>query len=187
MKPIFIKIMLIFGLTGLAGCGKGEVANYLKSYGFQRFVFSNILKKEAKKRGLVSNDLEKQKEFLSKLGDRLRKESGKMEILAIMIIEQIKVRKLDKVVVDGFRSVEEVNIFRKTFPGFKLIFIDTPEEIRFQRRKLDDPKANLKSFRERDERDIKEKGLGEVIKIADIKIDNSGTRKELYNKLEKIF
>lgn len=179
--------MLIFGLTGLAACGKGEASDYLKSHGFKKFVFSDFLKKEAKKRGMVSNDLEKQKELLSKLGDDLRKRSGKMEILAIMIIDEIKKKKLNKVVVDGFRSVEEVNIFRETYPEFKLIFIDTPEEIRFQRRKRDDPKANLKSFRERDKRDIKEKGLGKVIEVADIKIKNDDTREDLYQKLEKIF
>jgi dephospho-CoA kinase len=98
----------------------------------------------------------------------------------------MRLRKLNKVVVDGFRSVEEVNIFRKNFDNFKLIFIDATEENRFRRRKLEDPNADLESFRQRDQRDMKEKGLGKVTKTANIVIDNNEAREELHKKLDKL-
>ena len=178
--------MMIFGLTGLAAAGKGEVSDYFKSKGFEKFVFSDILKIEAKKRGLVSNNLEEYKNILSKLGDELRNESGKMEVLAIMLTDEIRSKNLDKVIIDGFRSIEEVEIFKQSFPEFKLIVVQTSEEIRFNRRKEDDSDANLEKFRERDERDIKEKGLQKVIDAADIIISNNSTKKELYEKLDEI-
>jgi dephospho-CoA kinase len=82
--------MLILGLTGFASSGKGEASNYLKSKGFEKFVFSDILKLEAQKRGILKGSYEEQKSILSKLGDELRKETGKMDILAIMLVDEIK-------------------------------------------------------------------------------------------------
>ncbi|MBU3897160.1 MAG: AAA family ATPase [Nanoarchaeota archaeon] len=178
--------MLIFGLTGLASSGKGEASNYLKSKGFEKFVFSDILKIEAQKRGILTGNYEEQKNILSKLGDELRKETGKMEVLAIMLVGEIKKRNLDKVIVDGFRALEEAETFRNNFSNFKLIFVDTPEKIRFERRKLEDPTIKFEEFLERDKRDIEKKGLGKVIKTCNITIENTGSKEELYKKLDKI-
>jgi len=148
--------MIVLGLTGLAAAGKGEVSDYLKSKGFEKFVFSDVLRIEAGKRGIsLDVSYEEQKKILSELGDTLRKETGKMEILAMMLVIEIQSKNLEKVVVDGFRSIEEVEVFRSNFKEFKLIYIDTPEEVRFKRRQLDDKKADLKRFRERDKIDIK--------------------------------
>ena len=180
------KCMIILGITGMASAGKGAVSGYLKSKGFEKFVFSDILKIEAKKRGLLKGNYEEQKNILSKLGGQLRKETGKMEVLAIMLVDEIKKKNLDKVVVDGFRAIEEVEIFRKNFNDFKLIFIDTSEENRFNRRKLEDPDADLEKFKERDQRDINEKGMQKVIDSADIIINNNKTKQELYEQLDKI-
>jgi len=108
---------LVIGLTGLAGSGKGEVSSYLvKKYNFVKLVFSDILREEAKKRELLENkNYEESKIILSKLGDHLREETGKMEVLAEMLVEKIKKDKLEKIVVDGFRAVEEVETFKKNF------------------------------------------------------------------------
>ena len=47
-------------------------------------MFSDILREEAKKRRLLENkNYEEGKAILSKLGNQLRKESGKMEVLAL--------------------------------------------------------------------------------------------------------
>jgi len=167
-------MLLVIGLTGLASSGKGEVSSYLvKKYDFKKFVFSDVLREEANKKNLLENkSYEEQKNILSKLGEMLRKGSGRWDILAIKLVEKIKSEKFERVVVDGFRSIEEVNLFKKNFEKFYLIFVDADESIRYSRRKLEDPNMSISDLRQRDRRDVQELGLGKVIETADFSINN---------------
>ena len=58
---------MIIGLTGANASGKGEAAGYLKSKGFAYYSLSDILREEAKLRGI-----EPSRENLIKLGNELR-------------------------------------------------------------------------------------------------------------------
>lgn len=183
----------VIGLTGLASAGKGSFSDYLvEKYDFKRFVFSDILREEAKKRNLVENkSYEQQKYVLSKLGEKMRQESGRWDILAIKLIEKIKSGNFDKVVVDGFRSVEEVNLFKKNFEKFYLIFVDADKQIRFLRRKKDDRTTTIENVRKRDIENIEVMGLGKVIEMADFKISNNeqgfeNLHKDIDNLISKI-
>jgi len=186
-------MLLVIGLTGLASSGKSEVANYLvKKYGFKRLVFSDILREEAEKRNLLENkSYEEQKYIFSKLGEELRKGTGKWDILAEKLIEKIKFGNFERIVVDGFRSTEEADLFKKNFENFHLIFVDADEKIRFLRRKTQDPTVTIEKFRKRDKENIEIMGLGKVIKMADFRINNSdhsfeNLYKRIDNLLEKI-
>ena len=101
-------MLFVVGLTGLASSGKGEVSSYMvEKYDFVKLVFSDVLREEAEKRNLLENkSYEEQKSILSKLGETLRKGSGRWDILAVKLVEKIKSGKFERVVVDGFRSVE---------------------------------------------------------------------------------
>ena len=179
-------MLLVIGLTGLASSGKGEVSSYLVSkYNFVRLVFSDVLREEAEKRNLLENkSYEEQKNVLSKLGEMLRKASGRWDILAVKLVEKIKSNNFDRVVVDGFRSPEEVTLFKENFEKFYLVFVETDEKIRYSRRKLEDPNINIADFRQRDKRDIEEIGVGKAIQMADFKINNN--QKGLENLYEKV-
>ena len=179
-------MLFVVGLTGLASSGKGEVSSYLvEKYDFVKLVFSEVLREEAEKRNLLENkSYEEQKSILSKLGETLRKGSGRWDILAVKLVEKIKSGKFEKVVVDGFRSVEEVALFKKNFENFYLIFVEADEKIRFARRKLEDPNISISDIRQRDKRDVEELGLGKVIEMADFKINND--EKGLENLQEKV-
>jgi len=165
---------MIIILTGLARSGKTFAANYLKEKNFNVLTFSNILIKECKKR-----NLEPTKMNLSIVGDKLRKELG-MGALGRLILKEIK---SDNYILDGSRSVEEIEEIKKKYPHAKLIFIDARPDIRFSRRNEKDPN-NRKVFFSRDMIDIKNKGLGKVIEMADIKLENNGTEDEFKNKLD---
>ena len=179
---------IVIGLTGHAGCGKGTAAAYLKEkHEFGWIVFSDIIKEEAAKRGLLkSKSLEAEKLALSKFGNDWRKETGRNDIAAQKIIEHIKKEKMKKVVVDGFRSVEEVELFRKTFEGFKLIRIDAPVDIRWKRRVEQDPASKRSDFEARDKADLEIKGLDKVLQMADVTVDNSGAKEELFQLMDGI-
>ena len=75
---------MIIGLTGRNGTGKTEVANYLKSKGFELISLSDILREEARKR-----NMDEKRDNLIKLGNEMRKKFGS-GILAIKAIEKIK-------------------------------------------------------------------------------------------------
>jgi len=179
---------LIIGLTGLAGSGKGEVSKHLmENHDFIKFVFSDILKEEANKQNLLkSKTYEEQKYVLSKLGEKMRKESGRWDILAIKLVEKIKNGDTDKIVVDGFRSVEEVNLFRKNFENFYLVHIHTDIEKRFDRRRKEDSNAKIENFEKRDRENMQIMGLDKVLDMASFKIDNNNSLENLHERINDV-
>jgi dephospho-CoA kinase len=179
---------IVIGLTGHAGCGKGTAAAYLKErHGFGWIVFSDIIKEEAAKRGLLKGkSMEAEKLALSKFGSDWRKETGWNDVAARKAIERIRKEKMQKAVVDGFRSVEEVELFRETFKGFLLIRIEAPDDARWKRRLEQDPKSKKKDFEARDKADLEIKGLDKVLQMADIAVDNSGTKEELFQRMDEV-
>jgi len=186
-------MLLVIGLTGLASSGKGTVSDYLvKKYNFVKLVFSDVVREEAERRNLLKDKTyEEQKFVLSKLGETLRKESGRWDILALKLVERIKSKNLERVVVDGFRAVEEVSLFKKNFENFYLVFVDADEKLRFLRRKLEDPTTSIENLISRDKRDTEELGLGKVIEMADFKIYNDKQgfeylQKKVDNLMKKI-
>jgi len=178
---------LVIGLTGLAACGKGTASEYLKEkHGFTAFTLSDVLRKEAEKRGLLENkSLEESKLILSRFGVEWRKETGRRDILGHTLAERIKKEKLARTVVDGFRSAEEVELFRREF-RFTLVRVDATLETRWQRRLEQDPKANRADFEKRDKFDVEKLGLGKVLEMADLRINNNGTKEELHKQVDSI-
>lgn len=169
---------MIIGLTGLASSGKDTVAEYLKEkYGFSVLVFSNVLVEEAKKRGI-----EPTKMNLSILGDELRATLGNAA-LAKKLLEEIDPEK--DYVISGFRSPEEVYAIQNEVIDFFLVLVDTDKATRFKRRRPDDPQTE-KEFFERDERDIKNKGMGKVMEMADYVLPNNGSLEELHKKIDEM-
>ncbi len=182
-------MQMVLGLTGLAGCGKSTVANYMKSkYGFEFIVFSDLIREEAKRRGLLRQgmQLEQIKKLYSDVGDIWRKETGKNEIIAEKVIERIKIAGLKKVVVDGFRAPAEVELFKREFPSFKLIYVYAPPDVRFKRRHIDDHTVTRSAFEDRDKQDIEKKGLGQVIKMANMELNNSTDYRSLFLQIDHL-
>src|SRR3989338_1290539 len=110
---------MIIGLTGANASGKGEAAGYLKSKGFEYYSLSDILREEAKARGI-----ELSRENLIKLGNELRTKN-RPSILADLVIKNIKAK--GNYVIDSIRNPFEVKALRK-LSGFILIGIDAPVE-----------------------------------------------------------
>lgn len=184
--------MLIVGLSGYAASGKTEAAKYLKKkYNFEIFEFSKEVEKEAIKLNLIPRNLslEEKKRKLSEIGKKIREFFENEEIFAIKIIKKIRDKKIEKAVVDGFRSIVEVETFKKEFKkNFYLIFIIANAKIRYERRKLQDKKFNLnfEEFLERDKNDIESLGLNKLEKIANFIIENNSSLEDFYKKIDLI-
>ncbi len=179
---------LIIGLTGPKASGKGVIADFLKSKGFTYFSLSDIVREEARNRGLA-NYTTKQ---LQDIGNELRLKFGN-SVLADRIIEKVKHTQNNRFVIDGIRNPAEVMAFKTAFnENFILISITAPREKRFQfmlsRNRPSDPKT-WEEFIKIDERDLgkDESSHGQQVKkcmqMADITIENDSTIQVLTQKL----
>ena len=169
---------MIVGFCGTARSGKDTSADYIvEKYGFKHLSFSqDVLDLELLARGIEITKMNR-----SRLGDELRKEEG-MGSLAKRLAARAKQYK--KVVIDNFRSPEEVEFFSNS-QDVILIYVDAPLPMRFERRSGIDPQT-LDGFRERDDRDAKNKGMEKLFKQAHYKVNNNSKFDELYVQLDKI-
>jgi len=174
---------MIIGLTGTMGCGKGEVVNYLKSKGFEHYVYSDILRDIAKQR-----NIDPTRENLQKLGTDIKKQTKNLGILSKELLKKIKT---DKAVVDGIRNIDEIKELKKE--NAIIIGISAPQKIRYQRIKSRNRQGDPKTFEEFKKFDNlenrgKTKGqeINNCLKNADHIINNNKTLEKLKSNIDKI-
>ncbi|MEX0616951.1 MAG: AAA family ATPase [Candidatus Woykebacteria bacterium] len=176
---------MIIGVVGSLGVGKSTLVEYLVSEkGFTSFRLSNVIREKYGKQDMSREELQDG-------GNALRKKFGQ-SVLADETWEKIKEE--DKnVVIDGLRNTGEVEFFRSKGRVY-LISIGAPKKVRFERMKERsserDPK-NWQEFLKMDTRDLDESfDFGQqtlkMMQIADFKLKNDGTIKELYIKIDEI-
>ena len=95
----------------------------------------------------------------------------------------------DIIIIDGIRSIHEINVLKQT-GNVKLLAVHASSETRFnflsERKRSDDPLTKEK-FEERDNREIGV-GLKEIIGLADEAIENNNvTIDEMVSSAAKIF
>jgi len=167
----------------MPGSGKGVFRRMVKSMGYPVMIMGDVVRAEVKLRNLKPTP-----ENMGKVMLNLRELSGPAAIAKRCIPE---LEKTDEkvVVIDGIRSLVEVEEFRKHVPDFTLIAIHTNPKTRywrlFRRRRSDDPK-DWKTFMERDLRELKI-GMGDVISVADHVIVNEGTLTEFRKRIRQVF
>lgn len=175
---------LIIALTGHPSSGKGEVAKYLgKKYHAHLFRFSAILKDMLNRLYL---DADRKNNII--MSACLRKNFGE-DILAKVIAEDIKKVKSGIIIVDGVRRYADVK-YLKHAKNFYLIGIKADPKIRYQRQLLrkekpDDAKKTFKQFL-KDQMSASDRDVADLIKHANMEIDNNGDRKNLYKQIDKI-
>ncbi|MEM3581146.1 MAG: AAA family ATPase [Candidatus Bathyarchaeia archaeon] len=159
---------LVVGLTGMPGAGKSVVVNVARASGYAVVVMGDEVREEARRRSL-----EPTPENLGRVMLELRRLEGEA-VIARRCISKILEKTESKVVVDGIRSLAEVEEFKRHFPKFTLVAVYASPETRFKRlfhrQRSDDPK-NWEIFRERDMRELSV-GLGNAIALAEYIIIN---------------
>src|SRR3989338_4393992 len=118
--------MIIIGITGTLGAGKGTIAEYLtKKKGFAHFSATDFLIKEIKKRNLPIN-----RNSMNKVANDLRAMHGPGYILEELYKE---VAALDRnSVLEAVHTLGEIEVLRK-HKGFYLFAIDADSKTRYLR------------------------------------------------------
>jgi len=174
---------MIIGLSGTIGSGKDTVAEYLIKKGFQHISLSDLIREEAKKRGMGID-----RDSLRGLGNILKEEIGG-DALARMAIKR---KKGENLVISSIRKPEEVD-YLKTLSDFKLLFVDAPIEIRFNRMqkrgRKDESKMTILELKAKEELEMSGKSsqrLDYCRAKADVSIDNAKDLNYLFDQINNI-
>ncbi len=159
--------MLIVAITGMPGAGKSTAARALVARGWKRVIMGDVIREETKRRGLTPDS-----KNTGEVMKQLRKERGEAAV-AELCLETIRGGGSDRVVVDGIRSMPEVEVFRRSAEVI-LIAVHASQRRRFallkERGRSDDP-LSYEMFLKREEREL-EVGIGDAIALADEMVSN---------------
>lgn len=172
--------MIIIGFCGLPGSGKSTAIDAIKDLGFV-ITMGDVIRDEAKLR-----NVEPSSDNLGNIAKILREEEGQ-NIIAKKCIDLIVDLNKRIIFIDGIRSPIELQEFKEKWK-FPLIAVVIDENLRVKRllkRYRSDDTENLAKLKERDVREIGF-GLTNVIEMADYKISNDTTMKELRKKIRKL-
>jgi len=166
-------------VTGMPGAGKSVFIEAACSLSIPVYVMGDVVREEAEKRGLAPED-----KVLGKIALELRRTFGD-EIIAKRISEKIARDRSRLIMIDGVRSLNEVEYFRKIFSNVIIVAVHASPQTRFhrllKRRREDDPQS-WEEFVERDRRELKI-GIGNVIALADVMLVNENISREAFYKL----
>ncbi len=172
------------GIAGKIAAGKDTSANYLiNQYGAQQLKFSKVLRDILQR---IYKDISR--ENMQKMSTMLRNTFGD-DLLANVIYNDILNSNEKMIVIDGVRRLPDIEILR-SLPEFKLLFIDTDIENRYQRliqrnENIDDRNKTFDDFQKEDQAEA-EINIDKLKLIADLVIDNNGNIDNLYKQIDKI-
>ncbi len=177
--------MKIIAFTGMPYSGKSEAVKIAKDQRIPVIRMGEMIWEETRNQGLELND-----KNVGEIANSMRNKYGK-DIWARRTVDAIKAKnKLNQIVIDGIRSIEEIEFFKKEFgTDIAIIAIDAPDELRKNRslnRRRKDDTINIQNFQERDKREL-QWGLGDVIASADIIISNEGSIQDFRNRIKEVF
>ena len=178
--------MHILGTVGLPGSGKGEFAAVAREADIPVVTMGDVIRQACRDRGLDPADNH------GEVAKALREENGPAAIAEASlphVRDHLDDGGDDTVVVDGLRSMVEVEAFTDEFgDDFAVVSIEAPFDLRAERlgeRGRDDTDTDLEALRERDERELGF-GMGDVMEHADYQIDNTGTLAEFRQKAREL-
>lgn len=179
--------MIIIGITGTLGAGKGTVVDYLvKEKGFVHFSVRGYLAEVIQKNGEEVN-----RDSLTHTANELRKVHGP----AYIIEELYRIARTTgkDCIIESIRTPGEIESLRKQ-KGFVLLAVDAGIQTRYQRitlRNSETDNIDFQTFRSNEEREMhsddpNKQNLAECIRQADHVIKNNGTLEDLHKQIEGV-
>jgi len=179
---VYKLLMKNIGVFGLAGSGKGTVADFFaKKYGYKSITMSDVLRSIARKKKIkpTRKNLEKiQREYRKKYGN---------DFVIKNVLKKIKNNK-KPLILDGLRSIADVKRARKNLK-IKLILVHVDPKIRFERLKKRGRTGFSKTFKEFKEMEARENKIfrfKKVFRYANYKVNNNTNKQNTYKQLKAL-
>lgn len=178
--------MIIIGITGTIGAGKGTVVKHLETKGFVHYSARDFIVREIERRGLPVN-----RDTMVLVANDLRAAHSPSYIIAALYDEALKNGK--NAVIESIRTEGEVRALRQK-DHFYLLAIDADPKVRYERIVLRGSATDRISFdeflsdeaREMHAADPNKQDLARCIELADHRIMNNGTVEALRDEIERI-
>ncbi len=173
--------MVVLGVTGLRGGGKGVVGEVAAKLGFVSLEMSSVVMEMMKEEGAPINN-----RSIREWSSDAREKWG-ADFVARKIVEKVPGGK--NVVILGIRSPAEIETFWKEWgSGYKTLAVFAPKEIRFERVRERGRKGDPDRYAEfawADEHELAW-GLGSAMALADEMVVNEGSKKEFESAVERL-
>lgn len=178
---------MIIGVSGPNGAGKGELVSYLAERSFYVHSLSDVIRDELARRGLSET-----RERMIEVGTELRATGGEGTLAELLAGKLLADRNY---AIDSIRHPAEVDVLRARCNDFKLVWVDAPIEVRFERMRARGRPGDPETFarlevleaRERGSEDVAAQQLDAVRERADFVVDNGGDLAGLHEAIHRLF
>lgn len=178
--------MIIIGITGTLGAGKGTIVEYLVEVkGFIHFSVRAFLLEEIRRLGLPQN-----RDSMFNLANELRAKHGPSFVTDQLLLLAEKTGK--SCIIESIRTPGEITSLRRN-KEFYLFAVDALPEIRYRRiyeRRSETDSISFATFLENEKREMtsgdpNKQNLAECIRQADFVFGNDGGKEDLFLQVEK--
>jgi dephospho-CoA kinase len=179
--------MIIIGITGTLGAGKGTVVEYLeKEKGFDHYSVRAFLLKDIRRRGMAEN-----RDSMVVVANELRRINGPSYVTDQLYNEAVAIGK--NCIIESIRTPGEIDSLRKK-GQFYLFAVDADPGVRYKRitaRSSETDNISFETFTENETREMSatdpnKQNLKGCIQQADFVFNNDGSKEDLFREVEKI-
>jgi len=179
--------MLVIGITGTLGAGKGTLVDYLvHEKGYQHFSVRQFLIQEIEQRKLIVN-----RDSMTKVANELRQKHHPAYIIE-KLYEKASMQG-NRAIIESIRTPGEVAFLRNE-GNFFLLAVDANPKVRYARiqtRASETDQVDYDTFlsnetREMTTTDPNKQNLSKCIQLADFRLNNDGTKEQLLKQMETV-
>jgi len=179
--------MMIIGITGTLGAGKGTLVDYLvANKGFVHFSVRTFLTEEIQRRGLEVN-----RDNMVLVANELRAKYSPAYI-AEQLFEQAKLSG-QNCIIESIRTPGEAECLKQK-GRFILLAVDASPALRYERirsRNSETDQVSFETFLENEKREMSatdpnKQNISRCIAMADFALENNGSTTDLFEKLEAV-
>ncbi len=179
--------MIVIGITGTLGAGKGTLVDYLvNERGMVHYSVRDYLIRQIEKQGLTLN-----RDSMTQVANELRAKHSPAFIIEELYAEAILCGK--SAIIESIRTPGEIDFLKKQ-GNFLLVAVDADPKIRYSRitlRASETDHIDYTTFLSNEKRefttsDPNKQNLSKCIAMADIVLNNNGNINDLYSEFDAV-